>query len=179
MRRSIFWMVGVVALGILLASATIIGRQLLDNQVSGGSESELVVTDSGMVKRTVKQLSQTQKSSKLPSTSPDVSGVITRRQDNTLIVGTGNLTFTRVNMESFDFKASHDGPEVEVVLTRDTIVYRDATIETLGEEGLMQPHEQILTLASLDEIGSNATLSAWGVQTGDRLVAEVIVYYPG
>jgi hypothetical protein len=75
----------------------------------------------------------------------------------------------------------HSGPEIEVVVSRDTIVYRDETEMPTANPETMKSGEQtiqqvIRPVDSLDEIGQNAELQVWGTKRGDRVVAEVVVY---
>jgi hypothetical protein len=76
---------------------------------------------------------------------------------------------------------SSDGPEIEVVVTRDTVIYSDETDIHGGELGSRESGEKtiqqvIKPVDSLDEIGPNTELQVWGERRGDRLVAEVLVY---
>ena len=58
----------------------------------------------------------------LPQNTPDVRGVVVRRQDKSLFVGTGRLT--RMSDEA---PTTYDGPVLEVVVTHDTQIFCDDT----------------------------------------------------
>lgn len=72
----------------------------------------------------------------------------------------------------------HDGPVVEIVTTHDTRIYRDDLLEKLGGVAPSGPVQQALEPGSVDEIGENSFVEAWGQKRGDRLVAEVVVFGP-
>ena len=69
---------------------------------------------------------------------------------------------------------------VEVVVTPDTIIYRDETEIPVGEPGEQSGErtiQQVVKLIhSLEEVGKNFELQVWGERRGDRVVAEVLVY---
>ena len=115
----------------------------------------------------------------LPNREADVSGIFLRREDNSVFVGTGNIS---VSVMVEDGKPStttdHSGPEIEVVLTRDTVFYEDVTeisreaMES-GEQHIQQEVRQVDELADLTK---GASIGVWGERRGDRVIAEVVVY---
>ena len=123
----------------------------------------------------------------LPHSPSDVHGVFVRREDNSLIVGTGaielNVEVRRTQGGAIEPEVSlgHDGPEVEVVVTHDTVIYREETEQPGGSgenrKGGEYTVEQVVKeVDSLDELGKNTEVMAWGSQRGDRVVAEILVY---
>ncbi|MBN2391707.1 MAG: hypothetical protein JXR84_13360 [Anaerolineae bacterium] len=117
----------------------------------------------------------------LPARAPDVAGQLKRVEDNSIFVGTGDVGFmVRVdeagNTETNIPEAT--GPEVEVVVTRDTKVYRDMMQPpTIGSgEDVPSVMQQKITLITLDDIGEQGAISAWGQKRGDRVIAEVVLY---
>ena len=120
----------------------------------------------------------------LPDRPAETGGVFLRRQDNSIFVGTGNIEVD-VDIEVGQdpvIKLTSDGPEVEVVVTRDTILYEDRTTDVYGgdsrprESGEMRVQQVIEPIDSLDGLGPNCELQAWGDRRGDRVIAEVVVY---
>jgi hypothetical protein len=113
----------------------------------------------------------------LPTTPPEVNGIFTRRDDNSLFVGTGAITFAIAAGpgEAPESSSSYDGPEVEVVVTSQTQVYRDATFNAgpPSEGGEIQ---QKVEPGDIEEIGSDSALTVWGKKSGDRVIAEVLMY---
>ena len=169
MRRPIWIVMGTAVVVLLLAGAAFVGGRLLGDQELSGNDTEAVKIGEGLIAGTGTKI-EAQQASEMPDTPPDVAGVFVRREDSSLFVGTGTLTFV------IDGDASYDGPLVEVVSTHDTQFYRDVTAGLLKDvpaSGLVQ---QALKPGSLDEIGQNDVVSAWGERRGDRLMARVIVY---
>ena len=124
--------------------------------------------------------------SELPDEPTAASGIFVRREDNSIVVGTGNIDIEvdievdpQTGQESMTMVPSSDGPEIEVVMTHDTVVYRDVTDFSLdgpvesGEREIVQKVQQVETA---DEIGENMELQVWGERRGDRVIATVVVY---
>ena len=124
----------------------------------------------------------------LPDEPSAAFGILQSREDNTLIVGTGNIDLEvdiEVNpdtgQESTSLIPTTDGPVLEVVLTPDTIIYRDVTDLSLQpgqESGEREVVQQVRQVDSPDEITGNLELEVWGERRGDRIVATVLVYGP-
>jgi hypothetical protein len=118
----------------------------------------------------------------LPNQEMTTGGVFLRREDNSVFVGTGNVSVSVVveNGETSS-AADHSGPEIEVVLTRDTVFYRDETDMNLegaesGERRVQQILEQV---DDLPELVKGDSMGVWGEQRGDRVIAAVIVFGEG
>ncbi len=110
----------------------------------------------------------------LPQLQPEVRGLFVGREDNRLFVGTGKVT-TSVGGPGDVPQSSFDGPQVEVVVTQDTKVYR----ETTQPPDPAQPPDavqQTVAPGSVDELTSNTSVMVWGRRTGDRVIAEVLLY---
>jgi hypothetical protein len=163
---------GVAVLVLLLAGAAFVGGRMLSGQdlisgLGGGPVMMLRSPDGGL------QSVKIQPAAELPPSSPDVAGLFLRREDNSVFVGTGRVKILAVDDQ---VSAESSGPEMEVVVTHETTVYRDETSlqHTGGSvEGKVQ---QVLAPGSLEEIGKNCIISAWGEERGGRLFADVFVY---
>jgi hypothetical protein len=110
--------------------------------------------------------------SELPNIPSDVKGLFVSREDNRLIIGTGRVSLIDSG-DGQNPQASYDGPQVEVVITRDTVVFRESMQEP--DSGQAQPSVEA---GSLDEITSYTTVVVWGRRTGDRVIADVLLYQP-
>jgi hypothetical protein len=125
----------------------------------------------------------------LPKTSPDVFGQFFSRDDNVLTLSTGlKGGMVVMNVEKSSGGGSEpesnsvspmksEGPKVEIVVTQETKIYRDATFDDLKggpEEG--RKIQQKAAESDLDEIGSNSMVTAWGRKSGDRIIADVIFF---
>lgn len=117
------------------------------------------------------------KAAELPVSDPDIVGIFERREDKSIYVGSNMVNFA-IFKECEDCPArkviTYNGPIVEVVVTRNTTIYYDAT--SLGDPVVDGKVQQVLEPGSLDDIGSEALVRAWGDRQGDRLVARVLVY---
>jgi hypothetical protein len=189
MRRSILIAGGVAILVLLLAGAAFLGARMLRAPggiapgVGGDRVMEIVSDDgSGPVSLRIK----VEPSHELPDRPADVNGVFVRRQDNSIFVGTGAIELdveveVKDGREERTVTTHHSGPEVEVVTTRDTIIYRDETDISPGalgsrKSGEIAIEQVIRPTDSLEEVGEHTELQVWGDRRGDRVVAEVVVY---
>ncbi|UCC63600.1 MAG: hypothetical protein JSV36_00635 [Anaerolineae bacterium] len=170
MKRSILIAGSAAIVVLLLASAAFVGGRLLgdQNQVTGeGSGPRVIRGGPGGT-----QSLEIVPAEELPSAPADVRGLYVRREDNSLLVGTGEFM---LNIRDGEVISDYDGPEVEVVVTHDTVVYRDKTQYGTDEakDGEIQ---QVVRSGSLEEIEKHSLISVWGQERGSRLFAEVLVY---
>jgi hypothetical protein len=170
MNRSILIAGSAAIVVLLLAGAAFVGGQLLGdrNQVTGeGSGPRVIRGGPGGT-----QSLEIVPAGDLPSAPADVRGLYVRREDNSLFVGTGEIM---LNIRDGEVISDYDGPEVEVVVTHDTAVFRDKTQYGTdeAEDGKIQ---QVVKPGSVEEIGKPSLISVWGQERGSRLFAEVLVY---
>lgn len=128
----------------------------------------------------------------LPRTQPSVVGQFSERKDNTVIVSSINMkaggggVVVSVQKENggddnesenstVGSPADNSGPKVEVVVTKDTIIYKDTT-ESPDPSGGNQTVQQTVGEGTLDDLTSNSFISVWGRKSGDRIIAEVLLY---
>lgn len=180
--KRIWLAIGVVVLVLLLAGAAFVGGQLLNGQglpiqASGGGLT-MMTSGGGKVNQQFKL--DIQPAKELPQTPVDVKGLFDHRQDNSFFVGTGNVKMSVMKDQSGNVtsSATHDGPVVELIVTTQTIVYKDVTMQQFNGQPPQAKIQQVVEPGSLDDIGQNSTLTAWGKKTGDRIIADVLVYTP-
>ncbi len=180
MKKGILIAAGLIVLVAVLAGAAFVGAQLLAGQ---GQPAQ--VLKSGLTMMTGQngkpgQYTQPdiQPAKELPQTPADVRGVFDHRKDNSLFVGTGVVLRTVQQDQGGNLTSSstHDGPTVEVVVTPQTIIYSDVTNRQFNGQPPSGKIQQVVEQGSLDEIGKDSTLRAWGKKTGDRIIADMIVY---
>ncbi|RPI32109.1 MAG: hypothetical protein EHM70_09780 [Chloroflexota bacterium] len=188
---------GILLVGVLAGAAFLAGRLMNpghDSQpesfglVQGGSP--VISADGGVaVSGAVQSMEiKMERAEELPETEPDANGVFVSREDNSVFIGTGNMGMAVIGASGSGVivddtgegstedipEMSYDGPVVEVVVTQDTVLYRDATTPDFDNpSGVIQ---QKVAPGDLDELTSQSTLMVWGKKTGDRIVADVIFY---
>ncbi len=172
MKRSML-IVGGVLVVLLLAGAAFVGGRMLSAQNRGagdaGGDGPQMITTGPFGSSSVDIVS----ADEAPATTADAAGILVRREDNSVFVGTGEV---RIRMEADgEVGAGHDGPVVEVVVTHETVVYCDDT-RYVPEEAIDGKIQQVLGPGSVDEIGEHSIVSAWGQERGDRLFADVLIY---
>jgi hypothetical protein len=110
----------------------------------------------------------------LPAARADLLGVFTQRQDKSVIVATTIQEYSKEEFPDGTKKLTHifSGPYTEIVTTKDTIIYEDVT------NSYPSPHtQQYVEESTLDGLGPEALVTAWGRRQGDRLLADVLVFY--
>lgn len=175
-------LIGGLILILLLAAAAFVGARLLNGQglvvMSSGGPIIAIGKDQGSRQGVKFDLERSQE---LPQQDPDVQGVLDHHQDNSIFVGTGQvqLEVHKDQSGTVSTSSSHDGPIVEVVVTAQTTIYCDVTMQQFNGERLPNGKiPQVLGEGSVDEIGQDSLIMAWGRKTGDRLIAAVLVYTP-
>ena len=182
MNRKVLMAGSVVALVLLLAGAAFMGMRLLAEQGnSEGPEEALVAELPGglelMDGETSVIQTQVENASELPETEPDAFGLFERREDNSIFVGTGEPRPVFIENEdgTSDFVLKQDGPELEVVVTGETAVYKDVT-ELSFDDPPSGSIQQEVAPGSADEVGDQSSVLVWGQRRGDRIIAQVLVY---
>ncbi len=192
--RTVLFIVLGLALVLVLAGAAFVAGRLMNRQaaqtgpnmiVGGpGGPGEFSVSGSGgasgaaLSEGAVSMELNMKPAAELPTTEPEVNGLFVRREDNSLFLGTGQITMGVTAGEGgavSDFQSSYDGPVVEVVVTNETKIYLDTT--QLDPSGPAEGEvEQTVALSTLDDINKDSSVVVWGRRTGDRVVAEVILF---
>ena len=171
--RHRWYVVGVSMLLLLLARAFVGGQWLnaqanlvpglpvigANGKVQGGIEIEVIP------------------SKELPATTADTNGMFTRRTDNLVFICN-----TRKGLEVSGNKAvsAHevcDGPEIEVVVGHETLLYHDLTNKALhGSVPASRTAPQVIEAATIADLDVNQHLWVWGERRGDRLAARVVLF---
>lgn len=179
MKKPILMIGGIVLSILLLVGAAYVGGQLLNGQPLPGNGLNLFPESNGG-KRGISR-DDIQPAQELPQTPADIWGLFDHRQNNSIYVGTGNVTVGVSGNRSGNVEtvSDYDGPVVEVVVTSQTTVYEDVTMQQfngLPPDG--QKIQQVVEPGSIDEIGESSTVAVWGRKTGERMIADVLVYEP-
>jgi len=112
----------------------------------------------------------------LPPTQADITGSFVERKDNTVIVQA--VTFNPgVGCISGDSPLDENsGVRVEVVVTAETMVYKDVTKIPPPVNGEIHNMQQAVDEGILDDLNPQSFISVWGRRSGDRIVADVLFY---
>jgi hypothetical protein len=183
-NKKLFIILGIVVI-VVGAAAFVAGRLL--NQGVGPMGLGLPLGRGGNVSVSV----QMEPASELPKTQPAVVGQFEERKDNTIIVSSipmkagGGGVVVSVHKDNggddnggestVGSPADNSGPKVEVVVTNETIIYKDTT-EPPSPSGGNQTIQQTVGEGSLADLSSNSFITVWGRKSGDRIIAEVLLY---
>jgi hypothetical protein len=161
---------------LLLAGAAFVGGRLLNDEPS--ESGPVIVRGPDRSRRIIAEEPDVAYAEELPASPPEVIGLFGRRQDNSLFIQSGQTTMNvkRDDQGNVELETYADGPEVEVVVTHDTLIYRDDTFTQYSSEAPGGTLQQVLNPGRLDEMGEHSSIQVWGQRRGDRIVAKVIVY---
>lgn len=110
---------------------------------------------------------QIEAAKELPTTTPNVRGVLTKRADNTLTIGVRN---------GGSGAETGNAQIVDVVVTGDTTIYHDVTQTDFNGQPPSGAIQQKVEPGSLDTINTNSRVTVWGEQNGNQITAKVLVY---
>jgi hypothetical protein len=175
------YIIGGIVLILLLSGSAFVAARLLNGQglprmvgpifslgKDGGNNVRINVDD-------------IQPAKELPQAPADVRGLFDRRQDNSIFIGTGKVSIgvRRDPSGNVETVSDHDGPVVEIVVTSQTKLYKDVTMRQFdGPPPEGQKIQQVVEPGFSDEIGQASIITVWGKKTGDRFIAEIVVYSP-
>lgn len=112
----------------------------------------------------------------LPPTQPTEIGMFVERKDNSIYIGTGEIDL-RVEAapgEEPQVDSNFTGPKVEVVISSETVIYKDTT--ELDPEDPGAEVQQTVELSTIDDITQQSSIMVWGRKAGDRIIADVIMF---
>ena len=181
MKRKILILSEIVVLVLLLGGAAYIGGRLLNGQGLPAAWSGLpLLGGRGNGQEVIINSDDIQPAQELPQTPADERGVFESRQDKRIFIWTGRV-MVGVQIDDATGKvetsSSHDGPTVEAVVTTQTIIYKDVTMRQFnGQPPEGQKIQQVVETGSLDEIGQSCMVTVWGRKSGNRIIADVLVY---
>ena len=191
MNKRLLMIIGGLVLLLILAAGTFTAVRLLatpaEAAATGGGGARVIesvqAVDGGApvsVRTTILPAPE------LPDEPAATGGIFVRREDNGIVIGTGNIDVEvsveidpETGQETTTLIPSTDGPEIEVVITHDTVVYQDVTdfsIDGPIESGEREVVQAVRRVETADEIGENMELQVWGERSGDRVIATVVVY---
>ncbi len=176
MNRTVGIVVGVIVLAVLLVSAAFVAGNLLATQPMQAEQP--IVTSNGGAGQSIQMKVDMERAKELPPQPMDLSGIVVRRADNSLFLGTGNIRPKQVLNPDLTVRIekTFDGPMVEVVVSHATTIYKDVTAKQYQYSPPTGPVQQFLEPGSIDDIAENRTVIVWGERRGDRIIANVLLY---
>jgi hypothetical protein len=185
-RRSAKWFIIAGVLIVFLGAAAFLGARLLKPQqtdANGVNGNMMVLSQGGgpggVASKSVR-LNVTP-APELPVQQADTAGLFVRREDQSIFLGTGNVTMMvkqGADNAPPEQSANYDGPVVEVVINHDTKIYQDISDFTpnMNSDSGEQSIQQVVKPGSLDDLTTNSMISVWGEKRGDRYIAKVISF---
>jgi hypothetical protein len=177
-RKSVLPYVIAIGVVILLAAAAFMAVRYFvqpRNGIAGGPGGNMIAVggpggEKQMFKLDIKPAKE------LPATRPDADGLFVERKDNSVFIGTGDVKVIAKAEPGKEpqFDSSFSGPKVEVVISGDTVVYKDTT--KLDPEDPGAEVQQTVELSTIDEITQQSSLQVWGRKAGDRIIADFLVF---
>jgi hypothetical protein len=167
------------ALVLVVGAAAFIGGRMLNGNVSplglfglGGK--------GGMMSISINVIP----AEELPRTPPELMGLFVERKDKTIVIqsvslkaGAGGMVVEKGGGGEVQIVGGeNDGPKVEVVITNETIIYRETTEIGKPSSGETQTVQQPVEESTLDNLNSQSMVTVWGRKNGDRIIAEVLFY---
>ena len=112
----------------------------------------------------------------LPITKADITGFFVERKDNAITVQA--VTFgSGVGGVSGDSPLDENsGVKVEIVVTGETKIYKNVTQFPPPVNGEIHNVQQAVAEGTLDDLNTQSFISVWGRRSGDRVIAEVLLY---
>jgi hypothetical protein len=175
-KKTILIMGGVV---LLVGAAAFVAGRMLNNQVNplglfglGGKRGVMEVSINLIPAK------------ELPKTEPVMMGLFAERKDKTILVQstslkTGGKGIVVHKGEDGSVSPSSNmnyGPKIEVLITNDTTIYRDTTQPGEPSTNETQTVQQTVEESTLDDLSSQSQVMVWGRKSGDRIIAEVLLY---
>jgi hypothetical protein len=176
-KSALPYIIGVGVVILLAAAAFIAVRYFVQpkNAMAGGPGGNIVsVKGPGGQEQTFKL--NVKPAEELPATRPDETGLFVERKDNSIFIGTGDVKVLAKAEPGKEpqFDSSFSGPKVEVVISSNTVVYKDTT--KLDPENPGAEVQQTVELSTIDGITQQSSIQVWGRKAGDRIIADVIVF---
>ena len=159
------YIIGGVAV-LIIAVAAFFAARMMNSGVQGLNPFQMMGGNGDMMSFSISIIPAPE----LPTTQPEVVGLFQSRQDNTITVQSISM-----GGMSEGGGASADTPQFEVVITNETLIYKETTV--IGEPSSgEQTVQQTVDEGSLDDLSSQTFITVWGRKNGDRIIAEVLFY---
>jgi hypothetical protein len=200
MKKKVFISIGAVLVVALLAGAAFMAARMLGAGGPAGSNGPLgALLGSPGGKGNFAMSIQITPAAEIPKAHADIVGQVTRIKDNSIFVaefsksgggGAGlSISIGSASAAGGDGPSTSDGgpaatatpsgPLTEVVVSKDTVIYRDTTMDNVpkpsGSGSTSLTMQQVVEPADISQIAENYMVQVWGQKRGDRLIADTIV----
>jgi len=201
-KKKIFIGIGAVLAVALLAGAAFMAVRLINSNGANGNNSLLAGLGAGGPGGVSFSI-QITPAPELPNAKADLSGQVTSVQNNSVFVapfeggkgGGANVVIVgkaisggssssdsgpSTNIDTGGSSPTPSGPTTEVVITKDTKIYRDASMDSVpkpqpGSGDVNMGIQQVLDPVDISQIVTDSMVQVWGQKRGDRLIADTIV----
>lgn len=131
---------------------------------------------------------QIEPAKEVPTDAPAVTGMVASHSGSNLVVqqgfgrgGFGNPNGGTPRAQPEGTRAPRptqpgDGTDVQVQVTSETVIYKDVTLANANGQLPAGSIQQQLEKSRLADIADSNRVTVWGEQSGDQVVAKVIVY---
>lgn len=112
----------------------------------------------------------------LPTTIPEITGLFVERKDNTIVVQAVSFGPGVGGVSGDSPLDENSGIKVEVVVTGETVIYKDVTQLPAPVNGEIHNVQQAAEEGTLDDLNSQTFITVWGRRSRDRIVADTLFY---
>ena len=112
----------------------------------------------------------------LPVIAPDIRGKFVEIKDNTIVVQAYSFEAGVAGISGDSPIGEESGIRVEVVVTSQTLIYKDVTEIPPPVNGEIHNLQQAADVGTLDDLNEQTFITVWGRRSGDRIVADVLFY---
>ena len=161
---------GVAVLAVLLIGAAFVGGQLL----SGGDVGRFVppfLRGGGTTYYSGEVIHPEELPEELPTDGGEVMSVTGKKITIRRPAGSSGAVYYD---EGGERREEGEWKDVEVLVTRNTKIWKTQPIEMSPGKAPEEPIKQEVEEATLEDIKPGDHINAWGTKSGDRITAEVI-----
>jgi len=162
-----------ISLGIavlLIGIAAFVGGRMLNGKIGivplGGPNE-------GQVSISIDEITP---APELPTTQAEVTGMFVERNDNTIVVQAVTFGMGVGGVSNDSPMDENSGVKVEVVVTSQTLIYKDVTQIPEAVNGEIHGMQQAADEGTLDDLSPDCFITVWGRRSGDRIIADVLFY---
>jgi hypothetical protein len=158
-----------IATVAVLAGAAFLATRLINRNATGSPLASAGEMEPGPAGKRVAAGPPVLPSDLIPQRDTDVTGEITHIQDNSIFV-------SAVVLDGVMDPNNQNLPDVEVVVTKDTKIYRPAGTETTTDSSGKAVEQKKYEVVTINDLTSNDILNVWGEKRGDRYYAAVLTF---